>query len=115
MVMAYWYIFSSNHIELGEPFFKTFEKLLPIAKKQTKELYQIDGLKYPIATLDTGVELTPGYYRMMQCTTAFYGLVFWNWYPYTQNKDILKKHIFPILEEGSKFYLAITEKKKTRF
>ncbi|MCX6985602.1 MAG: glycoside hydrolase N-terminal domain-containing protein [Lentisphaerae bacterium] len=111
MAMTYWPIFSTNHIELGDPFFKTFKKLVAPAIRQTSELYQIDGLKFPIATLDTCVELCPGYYRMMQCTTAFYGLIFWNWYLYTKDKVILKEQIFQILEEGAKFYLALTEEK----
>ncbi|MCP4640692.1 MAG: hypothetical protein GY851_09680, partial [bacterium] len=109
MVMTYWPIFAANHVELGEPYFKTFERLVPIAKEQTKQDYQIDGLKFPVATLDTGVELTPNFYRIMQCTTAFYGLVFWSWYTYTRDLDVLREHIFPILEEGAKFYLALTE------
>ncbi|HOL21755.1 MAG TPA: glycoside hydrolase N-terminal domain-containing protein [bacterium] len=111
MAMTYWPIFSTNHIELGEPFFKTFRKLLPVFKKQTEELYQIDGIKFPIATLDTGVELCGNYYRMMQCTTGFYGLIFWNRYLYTKDKKILEKDVFPVLEEGAKFYLALTEEK----
>lgn len=111
MAMTYWSIFSTNHIELGEPFFKTFGKLLPVFKKQTQELYQIDGVKFPIATLDTGVELCGDYYRMMQCTTGFYALIFWNWYLYTKDKKVLEKDIFPVLEEGAKFYLALTEEK----
>ena len=109
--MTFWPIFSCNHVELGEPFFKTFEKLAGPAKIQTAELYQIDGLKFPIATLDTCVELCPAHYRMMQCSTAFYGLLFWNWYVYTQDKEALREHIFGILEEGAKFYLALTEEK----
>ena len=109
--MTYWHIFSSNHIELGEPMFKTLERLAKIARKQTKELYGIDGLKFQIATLDTGAELTVDFYRMMICSTAFYGLLFWDWYTHTLDKNALKEHIFPILEDGSKFYVAMTKEK----
>ncbi len=86
-------------------------KFLPVFKKQTEEMYQIDGVRFPIATLDTGVELCGNYYRMIQCTTGFYGLIFWNWYLYTREKKILGSEIFPVLEEGTKFYLALTEEK----
>ena len=111
MQMTYWHIFSSNHIELGEPMFATMEKVAEVARKQTKEWYGIDGLKFQIATLDTGVELTTDYYRMMICSTAFYGLLFWDWYTHTQDRKVLEEHVFPILEDGSKFYVAMTREK----
>ena len=34
---TYWPIFASNHIELGEPYFKTFYEMLPTVKLQTDE------------------------------------------------------------------------------
>ncbi len=43
--------------------------------EQFRRIHLIDGLKFQIATLDTGVELTTNYYRMMICSTAFYGLL----------------------------------------
>lgn len=109
MVMTYWGVFGSNHLEIGEPYFETFSRLLPIVKAQTRELYGIDGAKYPIATLDTGVELTGNYYRIMQCTGGFYALVFWWRWLYEQDEAVLREQIFPVLEECSKFYLGIAE------
>lgn len=111
MVMTYWGIFGSNHIELGEPYFETFSKLLPIAKQQTADTYGIDGAKYPIATLDTGVELTGGHYRIMQCTSGFYALVFWSRWLYEQDLEVLKNQVFPVLQESSKFYLGIAQER----
>jgi len=111
MVMTYWGIFGTNHLELGEPYFETFSRLLPIAKQQTQELYSIDGVKYPIATLDTGAELCADYYRMMQCTSGFYGLVFWWRWLYERDEDVLREQIFPVLEESSKFYLGIAQER----
>ena len=109
MAMTYWPIFAINHLELGEPFFKTFDKIAETAIQHTREVYRIDGLKFPIATCETGEEMTPGNYRMMQCTSAFYALLYWNSYLYSQDKNLLKERIFHILEECSKFYLAISE------
>jgi hypothetical protein len=108
--MAHWFLYSSNHLELGEPFFETFSRMLPAAKRQTKEIYGIDGAKYPIATDPNGVEMTRHWYRMMICSSAYYAIVFLWHYRYTQEREFLSRVTFPILEESSKFYLALTEK-----
>ncbi len=111
MVMAYWGIFGTNHLELGEPYFATFSRLLPVVKQQTQELYGIEGAKYPIATLDTGAELCSNYYRLMQCTSGFYALVFWWRWLYERDREVLREQILPILEETSRFYLALAEER----
>jgi len=112
MVMTYWGIFAANHLEIGEPYFETFSRLLPVFQEQTRELYQIDGVKYPIATLDTGAELTGDYYRIMQCTSGFYALVFWWRWLYERDEEVLRRQVFPVLEESSKFYLGIAEERE---
>jgi alpha-L-fucosidase 2 len=107
--MAHWYLFSANHVELGEPYFTTFSKMLPRVKQQTWEHYQIDGAKYPIATApDSGLDMTRNYYRMMQVSSAYYVIPFWWHYRYTLDEQFLRDTTFPILEEASKFYLALT-------
>ena len=109
MVMTYWPVFTLNHLELGRPFFETFDRIAKTAEAETKEYYQIDGIKFPVASGDTGKEMVPGYYRMMQCTSAFYARLYWSWYLYTRDAELLEKRIFPIIEGCVKFYLAISE------
>lgn len=109
--MAHWYLFSSNHLELGDPFFKTFSSLLPIVKSQTLEHYQIDGAKYPTATGPiTGLEITRTYYRMMIVSSAYYVIPFWWRYRYSMDLIFLAEVAFPVIEESAKFYLALTER-----
>ncbi|MCK4417125.1 MAG: glycoside hydrolase N-terminal domain-containing protein [Candidatus Latescibacteria bacterium] len=116
MVMSYWPIFSSNHLELGEPYFETFHRMLPTVKEQTWELYNIDGAKYPIATIiDSGREITPTYYRYIQCSSGFYAQLYWWGYLYTQDKKFLKERAYPVMKECTKFYqgyLSIDEQGK---
>ncbi|MCX6983541.1 MAG: hypothetical protein NT118_02155 [Lentisphaerae bacterium] len=109
MVMTYWPVFTLNHLELGRPFFETFDRIAKTAEAETKKYYQIDGIKFPVASGDTGKEMVPGYYRMMQCTSAFYARLYWSWYLYTRDTELLEKRIFPIIEGCVKYYLAISE------
>jgi hypothetical protein len=105
MVMSYWPIFSSNHLELGNPYFESFYKMLPEIKEQTGELYNIDGAKYPVATIiDSGREITTNYYRYIQCTSGLYARLYWWAYLYTQDKKFLKERAYPVMKECSKFY-----------
>jgi hypothetical protein len=105
MVMSYWPIFSSNHLELGEPYFESFYKMLPEIKKQTGELYNIDGANYPVATIiDSGREICTNYYRYIQCTGGLYARLYWWAYLYTQDKKFLKERAYPVMKECSKFY-----------
>lgn len=106
--MAHWYVFSCNHVELGDPLFSTFSKLLPKAKELTQRYYQIDGAKFPIATAPIiGIEITRKYYRMMIITSAYYVIPFWWRYVYTLDQEFLRNIAFAIIEESSKFYLSL--------
>lgn len=110
MQMTYWPIFSSNHIELGEPFFETFFKMLPKVKEETKDLYGIDGAKYPVDCIEDGREFTSSYYRYIQCTSAFYAQLFWWRYLYTGDKDFLRNIAYPVMKECATFYQNYMEK-----
>jgi len=104
MQMTYWPIFSSNHIELGEPFFETFFKMLPKVKEETKRLYGIDGAKYPVDCIEDGKEFAPSYYRYIQCTSAFYAQLFWWKYLYTGDVEFLRNIAYPVMKECTIFY-----------
>ena len=111
IAMAHWFLFSSNHLELGDPYFDTFHSLLPIFKKHTMDVYQIDGVKFPIATAPVvGIEICRTYYRMMQVTSAYYVIAFWWRYLYSKDQEFLRDVAFPVIEEASKFYAALVER-----
>jgi len=111
MVMSYWPIFSSNHLELGEPYFETFYKMLPTVKRQTEELYNIDGAKYPIATIiDSGREICTNYYRYIQCSSGFYAQLYWWGYLYSQDRKFLRERAYPVMKECAKFYQGYLSK-----
>ncbi|HEV7215244.1 MAG TPA: hypothetical protein VGP33_08970, partial [Chloroflexota bacterium] len=72
-----------------------------------------DGAKYPIATSPgSGLDMTRHEYRMMTVSSAYYAIPFWWHYRYTLDRQFLEAATFPILEEASKFYLALTERRE---
>ena len=106
--MAHWYLFSSNHLELGRPYFRTVGAMLEAVKAHTREVYQIDGAKFPIATAPgTTVEMARHAYRLMQVSSAYYCIPLWWHYLYSRDVNFLTEVALPILEECSKFYLAL--------
>ena len=103
---TYWPIFASNHIELGEPYFKTFYEMLPTVKLQTKELFGIDGAKYPLSSIDTGEELANVRWRYMHHMPAWFAELYWWHYLYTLDKQALENRGYVVMKEVVRFYQA---------
>jgi len=102
--MAYWPIFTSNHPELGKPFYETFFRMLPNVKEETKKLYNIDGARYPCVMIEDGFELATDRYRYAQCISAFLAQIFWWHYIYTLDKGFLEERAYPVMRESARFY-----------
>lgn len=100
----YWPIFTTNHLELGKPYYETFYKMLATVKEETMQLYGIDGAHYPQDCVDTGLELAWGQYRYMQCAPAFTVLLFWWHFLYTRDEKFLKERAYSVMKESVRFY-----------
>lgn len=110
--MLYWPSLSSNHLELGEPFYRNFFEVLPKVKKETKEFFGIEGAKYSFSPIPTGEEIAGGYWRYELYVTAWVGQMFWWFYLYSQNKEFLKEKAYPVMKEILKFYEGYLSKDK---
>ncbi len=112
MAMTYWPVFALNHPELADPLLATLEVIFPEAQRETRAYYQIDGAKFPLACSPLGQESTPGYYRMMQCSSGFYCDIYRKRYRFHPEREFLHD-VFPVLLACSKFYLALCERGAT--
>ena len=100
----YWAIFTCNHLELGRPYYQTFYRMLPTVKEETMRLYGIDGARYPMDCVDTGLEIAWGQYRYIQSSTAFFVLIYWWHYLYTRDRTFLRDRAYPVMKESAHFY-----------
>ena len=114
--MNYWPAFNTNLAELFKSYADYNEAMRGTA--QTKADAYLKTIASPtIATAGTGEN---GYTIGTGCspytcasasttghsgpgTVAFTSLLFWDWYEYTQDRDILENHTYPALEGAAKF------------
>lgn len=120
--MNYWPAFNTNLIECFEPYAVYNKAYMGLAKKQADnyikavfpEKYTQDGDNgWTICTgawLYTLLEDKPFGRHSGPGTGAFTSLLFWDYYAFSQNEEILKNISYPVLEGASKFLLKVTEK-----
>ena len=109
----YWLTYTSNHTELGDPFYRIVERDLPYLKEETKKLYGIDGVKLPgVLWFNGGHYRELGYSkcRYMQHVSAWYAELYWWRYLYTQDKQFLRETAYPIMKEITHFYEGYLQK-----
>jgi len=106
-------LFSSNHPELIESFYETFNRMIPTVQKQTKELTGLNGIWLPLSTDPTGRFLFGGRYRYIHVGGPYHGVVYSLGYRYTSDPELLRKYIYPFLREVCIFfseYMSLDEK-----
>ena len=108
---AYWPIFSSNRLELGEPLFRVMTKNLPKFEKYCKDFYGCEGAMTTCAISLQGANLH-GYYNteIWPGNTAWLAHMYWIQWKYTKDKQFLKESAFPYLHKSFQVYEHILEK-----
>lgn len=112
VAMYVWPLFALNHPELHKCVFNTLESWFPNMRKQTKEAFGVDELRFPQATGPEGREMSRGHYRTMRCSTGFYADHYIKWHQYDPDPERLRNHILPILESAARYYFIYCNEKK---
>ena len=96
--------FSSNHLELIEPFYDTIHRMIPQLKKDTREIYGVRGLDLPLSLGPDGKRGIYGQYSQIPCGGPYHGLIYsWGW-RYFRDKKMLREKIYPFLREVCNFF-----------
>ena len=112
VAMYTWPLFGLNHPELQEPLFETLKGWFPAMRRQTKECFGVDELRFPQACGPLGEEMSRGFYRTMRCSTGFYADNYWKQFLYSPDEEKLKNEILPILESGARYYFLYCKQEK---
>ncbi|MBI4027174.1 MAG: hypothetical protein HY360_19470 [Verrucomicrobia bacterium] len=97
-------VFRINRPELADGSFRTLLRMLPQARRNSRELYGLPGAFYPLATDPTGCEVTNGPYRFCQDSGPYWSVFLWWHYLYTRDADYLKRVTYPIMREVATFF-----------
>jgi alpha-L-fucosidase 2 len=96
---SYWPIYTANHLEMGEPLYRTFSDCIPRWQRQCQEFFGFDGLWSGCAIGPkgeriygySGVELWPG-------NAAWLAHHYWLHFLYSQDKAFLRDQALPMMK-----------------
>ncbi len=101
--------FILNEKEKLELYFQLIEKMLPLAQKNAREVYDCPGAMYPLTHFpirtDKVINCTLPWEQIMEIT-ALNVKPFWEHYLYTGDKEFLRNRSYQLLREGARFYAA---------
>ena len=96
--------FTANRLDLIEPFYDTFNAIIPQAKKDTKEVFGMRGVHFPLNCGPDGKTYQHGEYGYIHCGGPYHGLIYcWGW-EYFKDKKLLKEKIYPFIKEICNFF-----------
>ena len=114
----YWGVYTSNHLELAHPYYDFIYGLLPMAKKEARDIYNHRGAKYPLTAYPTEMDRNPypvpPWDRCM-CMSAWAAQGFWWHYQYTLDKDFLQERAYPVMVECARFYQDFMKKEEGKY
>lgn len=111
---AYWPIYTGNHLELGEPFYRLFCEMLPQVKQDTEKYYGIEGASFPCMTNKSGKSIG-GYVTTDHWPGkgAWVAQHYWWHYAYSCDMRFLRVRAYPFMKECVAFYEGYLRKDRT--
>ncbi|OFX15445.1 MAG: hypothetical protein A2Z18_05510 [Armatimonadetes bacterium RBG_16_58_9] len=104
VMMYYWPIYSANHLELGEPYYRLFLDALPQVKQDTRRYYGCRGAKFPLAMSPCGKETGGHIQALWPGSSASVALNYWWHYLYSKDLRFLRGAAYPFFKECVLFY-----------
>ena len=109
---VYWGVFSSNRIDMHQPFVELAENLLPMSEKFAHDSFNLPGAFFPLSAFPVPSQIVPypvppwGY---QICMTPWAVQSLWWQYLYTQDRKYLER-VYPILRASARFLSAYLTK-----
>lgn len=105
---VYWGVFSSNRVELHEPYVRLVESLLPLARSWARDYYDAPGAVFPHSAYPVEMSLFPfpsPVWGWEMCETPWTVQSLWWHYLYTGDEQILAR-VFEPLRDATEFMLT---------
>ncbi len=108
---SYWGIFTSNHLELGEPVFRMLQTFRPIFEKTCQEFVGFQGA-FARCAYSLGGNNVHGYYTTENWSGngPFAAHLCWLYWKYTYDQEFLKDVAFPLFKGFFYMYSHLLEK-----
>ncbi len=104
---TYWPVYTSNHLELGEPLYDMLFEMLPQFCRFCRDFYGWDGAMAQTALAHDGPLPFGGYWTGSGPWLAQH---FWLHYLYSRDELFLRERAYPFMREFMKLYVGLLEK-----
>jgi glycosyl hydrolase family 95/glycosyl hydrolase family 65 len=105
---VYWGLFANNRVDMTLPLLDIIERIAVQAKEDTKNYFKMRGMRLPHAGSADGFELTNGDWAVSLGASiggsGWIADLLWQIFAYTQNMELLRKRIYPLLKDIAIFY-----------
>jgi len=109
---TFWAVYSSNRLQLAEPYYRFTLSFLPLARRVAREAWECEGAFYPHVVFP--YQRTRFYFDNLWsrslCLPAWAAQNFWWHYRYTMDKRFLREVAYPLIREVADFYACISSK-----
>jgi len=102
--MCYWGLGMVNQAEFGKPLVNWAFSLLEQAKAAAQDMYGLPGAYYNAVCDSENLGNHDDLFMLASGTNAWLTQTLWQVWDYTQDKDMLKNKLYPILREIGRFY-----------
>jgi hypothetical protein len=106
----YWPVHAANHAELAMPYFEFRRKTLPEAEKYARAVHNRGGAFYSDVTDRTGRGTVHQHVMYIMTAGPQIAMDLWRHYLYTQDREFLRTHAYPVMKATAEFYLEIVER-----
>lgn len=109
---VYWGVFSSNHVEMHQPYLELIENLMPMSEKFARESFNLPGVFFPLSAYPVPSQIVPypvppwGY---QICMTPWAVQSLWWQFLYTQDEGYLRR-AYPTIRAAARFLTAYLTK-----
>ena len=111
---VYWGVFSSNHVDMHQPYVELVENLRPMSEKFAEESFKLPGAFYPLSAYPVPSQIVPypvppwGY---QICMTPWAVQSLWWQFLYTQDEKFLER-VYPTMRAAARFLVAYLTKEE---
>ncbi len=114
---VYWGVFSSNHIDMHQPYVELIENLRPMSEKFAQDSFKLPGAFFPLSAYPVPSQIIPypvppwGY---QICMTPWAVQSLWWQFLYTRDEKYLAR-VYPTMRSAARFLAAYLTKEDDGF
>jgi hypothetical protein len=114
---VYWGVFSSNHVDMHQPYLELIENLRPMSEKFAHDSFKLPGAFFPLSAFPVPSQIVPypvppwGY---QICMTPWAVQSLWWQFLYTRDEKYLAR-VYPTMRSAARFLAAYVSKEDDGF